>query len=195
MKTLLLVAALAFSASAINAAPESYTVDPSHSQVAFSYNHAGFSTTYGLFSGFEGEILFDQEDPENSSVTVSIAADKITTGWSARDDFFLTSGDFFKTADNPAVAFTSTSIELTGEKTALISGDLTLNGVTKEVVLDANLNAITDAYPFPPYQGKKAAGFNATTTLLRSDFDLGLFAPFIGDEIDLKISIEAMKLN
>ena len=63
MKSLLLTAALAFSATAIFAAPDSYTVDPSHSQVAFSYNHAGYSTTYGLFSGFEGEIVFDQEDP------------------------------------------------------------------------------------------------------------------------------------
>lgn len=195
MKTMLLVAALATSASAINAAPENYTVDPSHSQVAFSYNHAGFSTTYGMFSGFEGEVLFDQEDPENSSVTVSIATDKMMTGWTARDDHFLKTGDFFKPTDHPVVTFTSTSIEVTGEKTALISGNLSLNGVTKEVVLDATLNAVVDAYPFPPNEGKKAAGFNATTTLLRSDFDLGLFAPFVSDEVELRISIEAMKQN
>ena len=195
MKSLLLTAALAFSATAIFAAPDSYTVDPSHSQVAFSYNHAGYSTTYGLFSGFEGEIVFDQEDPARSSVRVSIATEKMLTGWGDRDDQFLKSGDFFKTADHPAVTFTSTSIEVTGEKTARISGDLTLNGVTKEVVLDAALNAVVDAYPFPPFAGKKAAGFSATTTLLRSEFGLGLFAPFIGDKVELRISIEAIKLN
>ena len=195
MKSLLLTAALAFSANAIFAAPDSYTVDPSHSQVAFSYNHAGYSTTYGLFSGFEGEIVFDQEDPARSSVRVSIATEKMLTGWGDRDDQFLKSGDFFKTADHPAVTFASTSIEVTGEKTARISGDLTLNGVTKEVVLDAALNAVVDAYPFPPFGGKKATGFSATTTLLRSEFGLGLFAPFIGDEVELRISIEAIKLN
>jgi polyisoprenoid-binding protein YceI len=195
MKTLLLSAALASSAAAIFAAPEAYTVDPSHSQVAFSYNHAGYSTTYGLFSGFEGQIVFDQEDPASSSVSVSIGTEKMLTGWTDRDDQFLKSGDFFKTADHPTVTFASTSIEVTGEKTAFISGDLTLNGVTKEVVLDATLNAVVDAYPFPPFAGKKAAGFSATTTLLRSEFGLGLFAPFVGDEIELRISIEAMKLN
>lgn len=195
MKTLLLVATLASTASAIHAAPETYTVDPSHSQVAFSYNHAGFSTTYGMFSGFEGEVMFDQQDPANSSVTVSIATDKMISGWGPRDDHFLNSGDFFKLSEHPVVTFTSTSIEVTGERTALISGDLSLNGVTKEVVLDATLNGVTDAYPFPPFDGQQAAGFDATTTLLRSDFDLGLFAPFVADEVELRISIEAMKPN
>ncbi|MEP1933711.1 MAG: YceI family protein, partial [Roseibium sp.] len=159
------------------------------------YSHAGFSTTYGMFSGFEGEVLFDKDDPANSSVTVSIATEKMITGWGDRDDHFLKSGDFFKTADHPAITFVSTNIEVTGEKTALISGDLTLNGVTKEVVLDATLNAVIESYPFPPFDGKPALGFSATTTLTRSEFDLRLSAPSVGAEVDLQISIEAMKLN
>lgn len=195
MKTWILAAALATAATTTMAAPETYNVDPSHSQVAFSYSHAGFSTTFGMFSGFEGEVMFDQEDPAASSVKVSISADKMMTGWDARDDHFLKTGDFFKTAEHPLVTFTSTSIKVTGEDTALISGDLNLNGVTKEVVLDAKLNAIIDAYPFPPNEGKKAAGFSATTTLLRTDFDLGMFAPFVGDEVELRISIEAIQSN
>jgi len=81
---------------------------------------------------------------------------------------------------------------VTGEETALITGDLTLNGVTKEIVLDAVLNATTDAYPFPPYQGRAGMGVDATVTLIRSDYNLGQFAPFVSDEVPLTISIEAV---
>ncbi|HKK84193.1 MAG TPA: YceI family protein, partial [Roseovarius sp.] len=68
MRQTLIAAALAFGATGAFAAPEAYTLDPSHSQVVFSYNHLGFSTTYGMFSGFEGEIMFDAENPAASSV-------------------------------------------------------------------------------------------------------------------------------
>lgn len=87
------------------------------------------------------------------------------------------------------VTFTSTSIEVTGEGTALITGDLTLNDVTKSVVLDAKLNQVGDH----PMAGKPWAGFDATTTLLRSDYNLGQFAPFVSDEVVVNISVEAMK--
>ena len=71
MKTTLMAAALALAATGAVAAPEKYTLDPSHSQVVFSYNHFGFSTTYNIFSGFEGQIMFDQDDPAASSVEVA----------------------------------------------------------------------------------------------------------------------------
>jgi len=63
------------------AEPETYTLDPSHSQIVFSYNHLGFSTSYGMFSGFNGEIVFDQADPAKSSVTVSFPVRTMLTGW------------------------------------------------------------------------------------------------------------------
>ena len=73
MKKILLAAALiGTAATSAFAAPEKYTLDSSHSQILFNYNHLGYSTSYGMFSGFEGEIMFDQEDPANSSVTVSM---------------------------------------------------------------------------------------------------------------------------
>ena len=68
MKTLLLTTALTVGAMPAMAAPEQFNLDPSHSQVVFSYNHLGYSTTYGMFAGFEGEIMFDEEDPASSSV-------------------------------------------------------------------------------------------------------------------------------
>jgi len=165
-----------------------YVLDASHSQIVFTYDHLGYSTTYGMFSGFEGEIFFNQEDPAASSVNVSFPVRTMLTGWEGRFEHFM-SGDFFAAAEDEMVTFTSTSIEVTGEDTALITGDLTLNGITKPVVLDAKLNQVGDH----PMANKPWAGFDATTTLIRSDFEVGNFAPFVSDEVEVMISIEAMK--
>jgi polyisoprenoid-binding protein YceI len=189
MKNLLFAAArTGATATGAIAAPEKYALDASHSQILFSYNHLGFSTTWGMFSGFEGEIMFDQEDPASSSVSVSMPVMSMFTGWEGRFDHFM-SKDFFEASEDEMVSFTSTGIEVTGEKTAKITGDLTLNGVTKSVVLDATLNQVGDH----PMAGKPWAGFDATTTLVRSDFGLGKFAPYVSDEVQVQISIEAMK--
>ena len=190
MKSTLIAAALAVSATTAFASAEKYVLDSSHSQVIFSWNHLGFSTTTGMFSGFEGEIMFDQEDPAASSVTVSMPVIEMITGWKPREDHFMTE-DFFGAAEGDLVTFTSTGIEVTGENTANITGDLTMNGVTKSVVLDAKLNQVGEH----PMAGKPWAGFDATTTLVRSDFDLGQFAPFVGDEVEVNISIEAQKAD
>lgn len=195
IRTTLFASALTMAATAGMTAPEKYTMDPSHSQLVVSYEHAGFSQTYWILSGFEGEVMYDAQDPAASSVSTSIGADQLFTGWDARQDHIMKSGEFFDLAAFPDLTFTSTSIEVTGDATALIRGDLSLNGVTKEVVLDATLNTATDAYPFPPFAGKPAIGVSATAEILRSDFNLGLYAPFIGDALDLRLSIEAMKLE
>ena len=177
-----------FSASAALAEAEKYTLDASHSQIVFSYDHLGFSTTWGMFSGFEGEIMFDQANPAASSVSVSMPVKSMLTGWEGRFQHFM-SKDFFDASDDEMVGFASTGIEVTGETTAKITGDLTLNGVTKPVVLDAVLNKTGDH----PMANKPWAGFSATTSVLRSDFGLGMFAPYVSDEVAIQISIEAMK--
>ena len=177
-----------FSASAALAEAEKYTLDASHSQIVFSYDHLGFSTTWGMFSGFEGEIMFDQANPAASSVSVSMPVKSMLTGWEGRFQHFM-SKDFFDASDDEMVSFASTGIEVTGETTTKITGDLTLNGVTKPVVLDAVLNKTGDH----PMANKPWAGFSATTSVLRSDFGLGMFAPYVSDEVAIQISIEAMK--
>ena len=189
MTRLPLIAAAALLAAPAFAEPERYTLDSSHSQIVFSYDHLGYSTTFGMFSGFEGEIMFDQEDPANSSVSVSMPVSSMFTGWEQRDAHFQ-SPDFFNVSEsNDLVTFQSTAIEVTGEDTALITGDLTMNGTTQEVVLDAKLNQVGDH----PMQNQPWAGFDATTTLLRSDFGVGAFAPFVSDEVEVMISVEAQK--
>ncbi|NPD15350.1 polyisoprenoid-binding protein [Xinfangfangia sp. D13-10-4-6] len=185
-----LAAALAaFSAPAFAEAVK-YNVDPGHSQILFSYNHLGFSTNYGMFSGFEGVVNFDAENPAESSVEVSFPVSTLITGFQARYDHFMT-GDFFNAEVNKDVTFKSTSIEVTGEKTAKITGDLTLNGVTKSVVLDTTLNQAGDH----PMENKPWLGFTATTTLVRTEFNLGQFAPYVSDEVPVTINIEAGKAD
>ena len=175
-------------AAPVHAAPEAYVLDPSHSQILFSYNHLGFSTSYGLFSGFDGKISFDADAPAASSVEVSFPVKTMLTGWQARFDHFM-SPDFFGANADSNVTFTSTAIEVTGDKTARITGDLTLNGVTKPVVLDA---ALTQAMEHP-MEKKPWLGFTGATVIKRSDFNLGMFAPYVSDEVTVQISIEASK--
>ena len=188
IKHLTAAALFAAVASTAIAAPEAYVLDASHSQILFSYNHLGYSTTHGMFSGFDGEIAFDQEDPAASSVNISFPVMSMLTGWEQRFAHLM-SGDFFGASEGDMITFASTGIAVTGDNTAMITGDLTMNGVTKSVVLDATMNQ-TGTHPMAE---KPWAGFDATTSVLRSDFNVGNFAPFVGDEVQIMISIEAMK--
>jgi len=188
MRKTLLAAAAALITTAAHAEPAKYMLDASHSQVLFSYKHLGFSTTFGMFSGFEGEIMFDADAPETSSVAVSMPLKSMFTGWEKREAHFM-SDDFFGAKDGDLVTFKSTGIKVTGDDTAVISGDLTMNGMTKSVDLDAKLNQAGEH----PFAKKAWLGFDASTTILRSDFGVGKFAPAVSDEIEIKISIEAAK--
>lgn len=188
MKSALFAAAVALTATTALAAPEKYTLDASHSQVMFTYDHLGFSTTYNLFSGFEGEIMFDRDDPANSSVNVSIPVMSLYTGWEKRFEHLM-SDDFFGAKEGDMITFVSTGIEVTEDDEANITGDLTINGVTKSVVLEAELNKEGQH----PMAGKAWLGFDAETEIMRSDFNLGKFAPNISDKLEVEISIEAMK--
>ena len=178
----------AFAAGAVLADPVAYEIDPGHSAASFHYTHAGFSTTYGQVSGVTGVVMLDAENPANSSVEARLNLANFNTGWGPRDTHLLTTGDFFDPKITEAT-FKLTGVELTGADTAKIAGDLTLNGVTKSVVLDATLNQAGEH----PMEKKPWLGFSATTTLIRSDFNVGMFAPYVSDEVPVQISIEAMK--
>lgn len=187
MKSLVLAAAFALASTASFAA-DAYKLDASHSQVVFSYNHLGFSTTYGVFSGFDGEISYDEANPAASTVSVSMPVTSMFTGWEKRTGHFL-SPDLLNGAAGGDITFTSTSIEVTGDTTAKITGDLAMNGISKPVVLDATLNK-ADKHP---QSGKEWLGFDATATVIRSEYGLGLAAPYVSDEVEIMISIEAEK--
>ena len=185
MKSIALATAFtALTAGAAFADAEAYAFDPTHSAIKFSWVHGGFSTTFGMFFEVDGTLNLDADDPANSSVTASVPlgemlVDPTLKGHLGGDRWF---GGF----DGKMVEFASTGIEMTGEDTAKVTGDLTINGMTKEVVLDASLNTMGEGP-----RGGMVAGFDATTTILRSDYGVGAFAPFVSDEIAVEISIEA----
>lgn len=187
------LAATAFVASSFTAsafAADSYKFDSSHAQALFSYNHLGFSTTWGMFSGFDGTATLDADNLANSSVNVTMGLDTLLTGWEGRDGHFK-SPDFFNAEKFPTVTFKSTNVEPTGDKTAKVTGDLTILGETKPVTLDVTLNKVGEH----PIKKKGWAGFDASTTLKRTEWGLGKFAPFVGDEVKIQISVEMEKVG
>ena len=176
--------ATAFGATAALAEPVAYDFDPSHSQVVFDYQHMGFSTSTGIINGVTGKLMLDAENPANSSVEATIPLSGLRTV-SPELDKHLFGPDFFNTDQASAVAtFKSTKVELTGTRTAKVTGDLTFLGVTKPVTLDAKLTGAG----VNPMSKAATVGFSATTTIKRSDFGLGYAAPAVGDEVKLKIT-------
>ena len=168
-----------------NAEPEAYKLDPTHTAIQFEIDHFGFSSPTGKWMSVDGTLMLDEDDPAASSIELTIDVNEVNTGVPALDEH-LRKEDFFNVAEYPEATFVSTDIELTGEDTAKVTGDLTLHGVTKPVVLDVTLNQIAENM-----FGLKTAGFKASTTLVRSDFGIDTYAPALGDEVKIYIQSEA----
>jgi polyisoprenoid-binding protein YceI len=187
MRKTLFALVLALSSGAAFAA-EKYTFEPTHSQVNFTYMHLGLSKQTQQLRTVEGTLMLDSADLTQSSVDVTIDMNSIDTGV-AKFDEHLKSADFFDTAKFPTATFKSTKVEAAGEGKLKVTGDLTLHGVTKPVVLDVTVNKLGEH----PMAKKPAAGFNATTRVLRSDFGLGGYVPAVGDEVTISIASEFLK--
>ena len=177
------------------AAADSFEFDKAHTEILFSYSHLGNSRAYGNFRAFDGEVILDREDPANSSINLTIAADSIDSGVEAFDTH-LKSADFFAVETYPEITFTSTEVEVTGDTTARVTGDLTIKEHTRPVVLDVTLNYLGEhqlGQFVPDYANMEVAGFSATTTLLRSDFGVDMLVPLVGDEVELVIETELLR--
>ncbi|MEP1902421.1 MAG: YceI family protein [Nitratireductor sp.] len=182
----------AFLLAAATASPalsDPYTIDAGHTHVGFKVSHLGFSDTYGTFNNVAGTFDLDQDNPEKSSVDIDIKTASIDTNHEKRDEH-LRGPDFFDVGKYPDITFKSTKVERTGDKTAKVTGNLTMLGVTKPVTLDVTLLA---AGPYPMDKSVTAAGFNATATIKRSDFGMTAYVPMISDEVDITISTEVRK--
>jgi len=171
------------------AAPEKYTYDPAHTQIFFSVNHLGFSNPMGRFDKFSGEFTFDQEKPEASSAEIDIDVANGLNMNSPIWDEHMKAKDFFNAAQYPTMHFKSTKIEKTGDKTANMTGDLTLLGVTKPVTLAVTFNK---AGTFP-MNNNYVAGFSLTGSLKRSDFGMTNAIPMVSDEVGLHIQVEGIR--
>ena len=178
---------LTMTASAALAAPETYVVDGSHTYPRFSYSHLGFSTQLSRFNTTTGKVVFDKA-AKTGSVDIEIDAKSVDTG-STLFNQHIQGEDFLDTAKYPKAMFKSTNVVFEGDKPAKIEGNLTIKGVTKPVTL-----TVTSFQAMPhPMQKKDAIGANAYTTIKRSEFNAGKYAPTVGDEVRIDIAIEAIK--
>lgn len=182
--TITLAAALAAPAVA---APETYVLDSAHSFPRFSYNHFGYSTQVSRFNKTTGKIIYDKE-AKTASVDIVIDATSVDSGFPVFNEH-LRGEDFFDTAKYPTATFKSTKVVFEGDKPSAIEGNLTIKGITKPVTL-----TVTSFHAMPhPMKKKDAIGANAFTTVKRSDFNAGKYAPNVGDEIRIDLGVEAIK--
>ena len=186
-KQLTLAAALAASLVApVLAAPQTYVVDSSHTFPRFSYSHFGYSTQLSSFKQTSGKVVFDAQ-AKTGSVDIAIDMKSVNTGF---DDCngHIQGEEFLDTAKFPTATFKSTRVVFEGEAPKLIEGQLTIKGVTKPVTLN-----VTSFQAMPhPMLKKPALGANAFTTIKRSEFNAGKYAPYVGDEVRIDIAIEAI---
>ena len=185
-KTLSLGLAVAIASSVTLAAPVDYKIDPTHTATVFSWNHFGFSTPSANFTDIQGVIKVDNAKPANSSVEVTIPLSSVNTNVPALDKEFQEEA-WFNAAKYPNITFKSTKVETTDSKNFKITGDLTVKGVTKPVVLDAVLNKKAPH----PMTKLDTVGFNATTSFDRSAFGIAAYVPNVGDKISVNITTEA----
>lgn len=171
---------------------ESWKIDPAHSSIHFTVRHMVVAKVRGQFRRWQAEIAMDEADPTRSSVTATIEPASIDTGLDQRDAD-LRSPNFFDVEKFPTATFRSRRVERAGKDGWRVVGDLTIKGVTKEVLVEAELGGIV----VDPW-GMRRAGFTARARLLRSDFGmvwnqlLEAGGVAVSDEVDLAFEIEAV---
>lgn len=169
--------------NAAQAQSGTYAVEPGHTQVGFSVLHFGFTNYLGVFSNVSGTLKLDAKNPASSKLSVSIPVGSVQTT-SAKLDDELKGDQWFDAAKFPNATFESTSVRVTGRNDAIVTGNLTLHGVTKPETLKvhfigAGVNALDKKY---------TTGFEATGTIKRSDFGVKMYVPYVSDDVTLRIS-------
>jgi polyisoprenoid-binding protein YceI len=187
MKKLITLAIAATLSTAAFAAPETYTIEGTHTFPRFEYSHFGYSTQLSRFDKTTGSITLDKA-ARTGSVDVTIDTTSVNTGYPLFNQH-IQGEDFFDTAKYPTITYKSTKVNFDGDKPATIEGNLTVKGITKPVTL-----TVTSFHCMPhPMLKKDACGANATATIKRSEFNAGKYAPYVGDDVKLTIAVEAYK--
>lgn len=167
-----------------------YQADPGHSLIAWRVHHFGFNDYIGIFGDIEGTLTLDPANLAAATVDVTIPIGKVTTASAGLTDHLLRAGqnggnpDFFGPDPAPA-RFVSTSVVLDDDDEAKITGNLTLNGVTRPVTIDAEFTGAGTN----PFNQRETVGFEGDVTIKRSDFGLSGFIPMVGDEVKLDITV------
>lgn len=171
----------------VQAAPEKYVIDNSHTYPYFEITHLGWSTTRGLFHKTTGTATLDFA-AKKGSVEVVIDANSLDTAFAKRDDH-LRSEDFFDVAKYPTITYKADQIEFDGDLPAKAKGQLTLRGVTKPVTLTFSRFKCGEH----PVAKKRYCGADATATIKRSDFGISAYQGAVGEEVKLSIAVEAAR--
>jgi len=174
-------------ASSAFAAPETYTVDSTHTFPSFSYSHFGLSTQVSRFNNTSGTVVVDTA-AKTGQVDIQIDMTSVNTGFELFNQH-IQAEDFLDTATFPTATFTSSKVHFEGDTPVAIDGDLTIKGITKPVTLE-----VTHFVNMPhPMMGKDAIGANAQVVIQRTDFNAGKYASNVGDDVTITISLEAVK--
>lgn len=184
--------ALAFVCAALLATPAvteegRYEIDPIHSVAVFKIKHLNVSYTYGLFPNLSGEFYYDPENPSANTIKVTAPVLDMTTKHEGRDEHLLNE-DFLNAPDFGEITFESTAWEAVSPGKFMVTGNLTLLAVTKEVTVLAELVGCAEGR-----EGEKRCGFDARLTINRSDFGMGLMVGPVGEEVSLMIGIEGIR--
>lgn len=165
-----------------------YVTDEHHTGLTFRVMHFGLSNYTGRLTDVEATLEWNAEDPAASSLTATIGADSVDTDYEGDSDFDAEiEASFLNAGENPEIVFTSTGIEITGETTGRVTGDLSFHGTTQPVVLDVTFNG---AFAEGPVLERPQLGFSATTTIDRTLFGSDHLAPNVGTKVEIWIQAE-----
>jgi polyisoprenoid-binding protein YceI len=177
--------ALAMLAGTAAAQIQTWNIDPNHTAAQFSVRHMGISTVRGAFTKVSGTAQYDPANPSKTSVEATIDAASVDTRVSMRDND-LKSANYFDVEKYPTITFKSKSVQAAGAGKLKITGDLTIHGMTKEVVLDVD----GPSAPVTDPHGNSHVGASASTTIKRTDFGVGGANPMVGEDITITIDVE-----
>lgn len=186
LRRILLTSLLAVATTPAFAAAQKYDIDSGHTQVQFTWNHFGFSNPSATLEKISGDFELDTADLTKSTISVTLPLEGLHTGVPKLDEH-LKSPDFFDAAKNPNITFKSSKVEKSGADHLKVTGDLTVHGVTKPVTLDVKVNKIGDN----PMMKSASAGFDADTTIKRSEFGVDKYIPNVSDEIKVHITFDS----
>lgn len=187
MKKLAIALAFASLSTAAFAAPVTFDIDTTHTAPRFEYNHFGYSNQLHSFDKTSGKIVLDSA-ARTGSVNLTIDAKSVNTGYPLFNEH-IQGKDFFDTAEYPTITFKSTSVKFEGDKPVSVEGNLTVKGVTRPVTL-----TVTSFQEMVnPILKRDAIGANAVAKIKRTDFNMGKYAPYVSDDVNLFIAVEAVK--
>lgn len=175
----------------VTAEPARYELDSAHTTIAFLVEHIGYAKTLGQFLRASGGYTFDADEGLLSAVNVTVETESVDTHHEARDRH-LRSGDFLAAEDHPSMTFTADGARQTGERTYVVTGELTLLGTTRPLTLEATVNK---SAPYPIGDRAEVMGVSARGTLKRSEFGMtyGVADNLVGDDVEIVIEFEARR--